>query len=143
MYRYFFYISNLPKETATAEGIVFHANDRCDQENLIEQLKNGVHALRCPVDNLYSNWAYMVMAGLAWSMKAWLALSLPAEPGRWQDQHKEEKHTLLRMHFKKFLNAFVRIPCQVVKTGRRVALRLLSWNPWQRVFFRLSDALRC
>jgi hypothetical protein len=50
---------------------VFRANDRCNQENLIEQLKNGVHALRMPVSTLVSNWAYMVMASLAWTLKAW------------------------------------------------------------------------
>ncbi len=68
-YRYFFYITNDRK--MTAEEVVFSANDRCDQENLIAQLKNGVHALTAPVDNLVSNWAYMVMASLAWSLKAW------------------------------------------------------------------------
>jgi hypothetical protein len=49
---------------------VFSANDRCDQENLIAQLKSGVHALSTPVDDLVSNWAYMVMASLAWTLKA-------------------------------------------------------------------------
>jgi hypothetical protein len=39
--------------------LVFKANDRCDQENLIAQLKGGVHSLRAAVDNLVSNWAYM------------------------------------------------------------------------------------
>jgi len=60
---------------------VFWANDRCNQENLIEQLKNGVRAMQMPVDNLLSNWAYMVMASLAWTLMAWFALSLP-ETGR-------------------------------------------------------------
>ncbi len=46
--------------------IVFLANDRCDQEN--ESWRNwaaAVRALRAPVDNLESNWAYMVMSALA------------------------------------------------------------------------------
>ena len=59
-YRYFFYITNDRK--LSAEEVVFLANDRCDQENLIAQLKSGVHALTTPVDDLVSNWAYMVMA---------------------------------------------------------------------------------
>lgn len=66
-YRYFFYITN--DRTSTPEQIVFSANDRCDQENLIEQLKNGVRSMRHPLDNLHSNWAYMVMASLAWTLK--------------------------------------------------------------------------
>ena len=62
---------------------MLQANGRCDQENLIEQLKNGVSAMKLPVDNLLSNWAYMVMASLAWSLKAWWGLMLPVE-GRWR-----------------------------------------------------------
>ena len=75
-YRYFFYITN--DRDLSAEEVVFSANDRCDQENLIAQLKSGVHALTTPVDDLVSNWAYMVMASLAWSLKAW---SRPAGAG--------------------------------------------------------------
>jgi hypothetical protein len=137
--RYFFYITNERKRPG--DEIVFSANDRCNQENLIEQLKNGVRAMSMPVDNLVSNWAYMVMASLAWTLKAWFALLLP-EKGRWAEKHREQKRTVLRMEFKGFLNAFMRLPCQIVRTGRRIVVRLLSWNSWSEVFFRGVDALR-
>ena len=137
-YRYFFYITN--DRTMTAEEVVFSANDRCDQENLIAQLKNGVHALTAPVDNLVSNWAYMVMASLAWSLKAWSALLVPVSP-RHQAKHKAEKRTLLRMEFATFCAAFIQMPCQIVRSGRRLIYRLLSWNPWQGAFLRLVERL--
>src|SRR3990172_5078212 len=92
--RCFFYITN--DWEPPAEEIVFDANDRCDQENLVQQHKSGVRSLTAPVDNLVSNWAYMVMAGLAWSLKAWAALLLP-ETGRWKEQRCAEKRKLLRM----------------------------------------------
>lgn len=119
---------------------MFKANDRCNQENLIEQLKNGVRASHAPVDTLESNWAYMVIASLAWSLKAWFALTIPAI-GRWKQRHAEGKETVLKMEFKRFLNTFMRIPAQIVRSGRRVIYRLLSWNPWQPVFLRLADRL--
>jgi len=100
-----------------------------------------VRALQAPVDNLLSNWAYMVMASLAWTLKAWFALSLP-ETGRWSEKRKAEKGRVLRMEFKTFLNAFMRVPCQIVRSGRRIVYRLLAWNPWQHVFLRAVDALR-
>ena len=137
--RYLFYITNAKR--LSARRVVGEANNRCNQENLIEQLKNGVRALNMPVDNLVSNWAYMVMASLAWTLKAWFALLLP-ETGRWQDKHAAEKRTVLRMEFKTFLNAFIRMPCQLVRSGRRLIFRLLAWNPWQRVFLRGVDALK-
>jgi len=138
--RYFFYITN--DRTTAASEVVFLANARCNQENLIEQLKNGARALQMPVDNLVSNWAYMVMASLAWTLKAWFALLLP-ERGRWKERRRREKRTVLKMEFKRFVNAFVRVPCQVLRTGRRLVYRLLAWNPWQAVFLRGVDALRC
>ncbi|MEE9269111.1 MAG: IS1380 family transposase [Candidatus Krumholzibacteria bacterium] len=137
--RYFFYVTN-DRERTTAE-VVLKANGRCNQENLIEQLKNGLRPLQAPVDNLVSNWAYMVMASLAWTLKAWFALRLP-ETGRWATKYKSEKRTVLRMEFKTFLNAFMRVPCQIVRAGRRIVYRLLAWNPWQHVFLRGVDALR-
>jgi hypothetical protein len=137
--RYFFYISN--SYTESPEELVFLANGRCNQENLIEQLKNGARALDVPVDNLVSNWAYMVMASLAWTLKAWFALSLP-ETGRWADKHQAEKQSVLKMEFKRFVNAFMRVPCQIVRQAGRLVYRLLAWNPWQHVFLRAVDALR-
>ena len=135
----FFYIANT--WGMSTEEIVFGANDRCNQENLLQQLKNGVRSLSAPVDNLVSNWAYMVMGSLAWSLKAWAALLLPEE-GRWQEQHREEKRKLLRMDFTTFRRALVSIPAQIVRGGRKIVYRLLAWNPWQHVFFRLLDQLR-
>ena len=136
---YFFYITN--DRRSSAAEIVFEANGRCDQENLIGQLKSGAHALEVPVDNLLSNWAYMVIGSLTWSLKAWSALLLP-ENGRWAQKHQEEKQTLLKMEMPTFLQAMIHVPAQIVRTGRRLVYRLLAWNPWQHVFFRLLDQLR-
>ena len=102
--------------------------------------KNGVRSLTAPVDNLLSNWAYMVMASLAWSLKAWAALLLP-EQGRWAKSRQEEKQTLLRMDFATFRQAMIQIPAQIVRGSRQIVYRLLSWNRWQGVFFRLLDQL--
>jgi DDE family transposase len=137
--RYFFYLTN--DRTTPAAEVVFLANDRCNQENLIDQLKHGVGATRMPVDTLLSNWAYMVMAALAWTLKAWFALQLP-ETGRWAARYAVEKRAVLRMEFKAFLHAFLLIPVQLVRTSRRLVFRLLAWNPWQAIFLRGFDQLR-
>ena len=137
--RYFFYISN--QQDLWPQGVVKGANGRCNQENLIEQLKNGARAMEMPVGDLVSNWAYMVMASLAWTLKAWFALELP-DRGRWAPKYRAQKETLLKMEFKKFLNVMMLLPCQIVRTGRRIVYRLLSWNPWQEVLLRGVETLR-
>jgi hypothetical protein len=138
---YLFYITN--DWVSAADELVFLANDRCDQENLLAQLQGGVRALHAPVDNLESNGAYMVMTALAWNLKAWWALMLPEQPGRWHEKHRAEKRWVLRIEFKTFVNAFVRLPCQIIRMGRKLIYRLLGWNPYQPIFFRLVDVLRC
>jgi len=139
--RYFFYITN--DWASEVSAVVFTANDRCDQENLLAQLRGGVRALKAPLDTLESNWAYMVMTALAWNLKAWWALTLAVPAGRWAEKRGEEKQWVLGLEFKAFVNAFVRLPCQVIQTGRKLIYRLLSWNPHLPIFFRVVAALRC
>lgn len=133
-YSYFFYLTN--DWDSTPQQIVFSANDRCQQENVLAQLA-AVRALHAPVDNLRSNEAYMLMTALAWNLKAWLALSLEVK-GRGHAEQQAHKSKLLGLEFRTFVNYLLRIPAQVVKTARRIVVRLLAYNPWLPVFFRLS-----
>jgi hypothetical protein len=138
-YRYFFYLTN--DWTSSAAEVVFLANQRCNQENLHAQLKGGVCALTTPVDSLESNWAYMVMTSLAWNLKAWWALWPTEGRGSSAQRHRQEKAKLLGMEFKTFANAIINLPCQIVRTGRQLIYRFLSWNPWQKSFFHTFEQL--
>lgn len=122
--RYLFYLTN--RWDLSVEQIVGLANGRCDQENVIEQLKNGVNAMRMPVADLVSNWAYMVMAALAWNLKAWYGLLMP---------DRERGLELVRMEFRRFLHAIILLPVQVIRAGRKIVYRLLGYNGWLKDFF--------
>jgi hypothetical protein len=136
-YRYFFYITN--DWNMTPDQVVGEARQRCNQENLHAQLKD-MGALSAPVGTLVANHAYMIMASLAWSMKAWCALLLPVHP-RWSAKHRAEADKLLRMEFHTFRAAFIDIACQIVRGARKIRWRIIAWNPWLRPFFRLADIL--
>lgn len=129
--RYFFYITNRREDAP--EKIVGLANGRCNQENVIEQLKNGVNAMRMPVDDLLSNWAYMMMTALAWNLKAWFALLLP---------EAKRGGEILKMEFRRFMHSLILIPAQIVRAGRRIIYRLLCYNSWVPDLFRAWEALR-
>lgn len=135
-YRYFFYITN--DRALSIDEVVHEARQRCNQENLISQLKNGVHALHAPVNTMNANGAYMLMASLAWTLKAWFALSLPISP-RWEERHLADRDEVLRMEFRTFINAFINIPAQIIRAARRIIFRLLAWNRWEPILFRLLD----
>jgi hypothetical protein len=129
--RYFFFITN--DWEMSPQDVALFANDRCNQENVIGQLKSGVNALRMLSDGLVSNWAYMVIAALAWNLKAWYGLvtCVPAV-----------RHDILRMEFKRFLASFIQIPCQIVATGRRLVFRILTYSRHLKVFLDTFDCIR-
>jgi len=136
-FRYFFYVTN--DRTLTQDQVIAESNARCNQENLIEQLKNGVRALHAPVNALNANWAYMVIASLAWTLKVWSGLLLPVSPRR-RETHEAEREAIVRMDFRSFIQRFIMVPAQILRSGRRTIYRLLAWRPDMPIFFRLLDA---
>lgn len=137
--KYFFYISNKPATFSPAE-VVFSCNQRCDQENLISHLTSGVRSLCAPVDNLVSNWAYMLMTSIAWTLKAWTGLMLPVAP-RHREKHRAERTRILRMEFRTFLDQMIHIPCQIVRHARCTVFRLLNWTDMIPALLRLAARL--
>ena len=116
--RYFFYITT--RDDLSAEQVVRCANGRCDQENVIEELKNGVNALRVPLYDLVSNWAYMVIAALAWNIKSWVAMMMHL---------KRDRQLYIAMEFRRFLHSIILIPCRVVRRARSITIRLIGYQP--------------
>ena len=129
--RYFFYLTN--NRTMTASEIVFFANDRGDQENILAQLKSGIDALHLPSGDLLSNWAYMICAALAWNLKAWYGLLAPDPATGW---------AIVRMEFKRFLLSYIFIPCQIITGGRRLKFRILTYTDQLRAFLKTYEAIR-
>lgn len=109
-YRYRYISSNAPSSW-TARDVVDATYERCDQENVIEQMGSGLAAWRMPVGEFAGNCAWLEIARLAWNIGKWIAqLALPPEVVRWE--------------WKRFRQAFVYLAAQVIKRGRRVWVRL-------------------
>lgn len=117
--RYFFYFTTYPATTHTPTQIVELANERCDQENIHGQLKSGLGALHAPVDDLLSNWAYMLIAALAWNIKSWHAMMM---------HRNHDRHIFIRMEFKRFLDTVIRIPAMVLARARAIVVRLVAYT---------------
>jgi hypothetical protein len=109
LWRYRYAISNLPKKTHSCEEVLRLTYQRCDQENVIEQLQNGVAAMRMPTGSFMANSAYLLCARLAHNLKSWLAqVALPVEVMRWK--------------WKRFRYAFVYIAVRVIHHARQTTL---------------------
>lgn len=128
LWRYRYVLTNLPRSVSTEE-VVRQTYRRCDQENVIEQLQNGVAAMRMPTGSFLANYAHLVCARLAHNLKSWLAmLALPGEVARWE--------------WKRFRKAFVYVAATLVRSARQNILRLASSHRFapilQRAIVRLQ-----
>jgi hypothetical protein len=56
-------------------------------------------------------------------------------------KHRREQLLILRMDFRGFVNQFINIPAQIIKTGRRVIFRLIGFSPQLHLFFRMLDSI--
>jgi len=109
-FRYRLVLTNLPR-TYTPGQIVDITYQRCDQENVIEQFGHGIAGWRMPVAEFMGNSAWLQIARLAWNLGKWIAqIALPCEVVRWE--------------WKRFRRHFVYIAAKVLKTGRRLVVRL-------------------
>lgn len=137
--RYFFYITNESKDEVSSREVIRHGNQRCDQENTISQGK-ACGALTAPLDTLESNWAYMVMASLAWTLKLWsgMLVRVQGNPGQ-RRVRAEIRRKVIRMEFSTYLNSLMLIPAQVIRSARQLRLRLLAYRPSVDCLLTLSD----
>jgi hypothetical protein len=131
--RYHFFVTNVPADRLDPAAVVRENHARCNQENVIEQMKNGVGATRMPVAEFHANWAYLVIATLAWNLKAWTGLVLPNELGA---------RALVSMEFRRFLNEIVRLPVQILRSGRRLVFRFLGINRWVPLLLEANQYLK-
>lgn len=123
-WRYRYVLTNLPRSVSTRKAIDM-TYQRCDQEKVIEQLKNGVSAMSMPTGGFLANHAYMVCARLAHNLKAWLAqIALPRETMRWE--------------WKRFRRSFVQIAARVTLSGRRTNVHLAKSH---RFAFEIQKAI--
>jgi len=109
-YRYRLMLTNLPT-TYPPRAVLDLGYQRCDQENVIEQLGSGIAGWRMPVAEFQGNAAWLQIARLAWNLGKWIAqLALPAEVVRWE--------------WKRFRRHFVYVAAKVLRLGRRIVVRL-------------------
>jgi hypothetical protein len=110
-YVYRFIITNIPRREMDAGDVLCFAYGRSDQENIIEQAKNGIAALRMPTGELLANAAFLMAGQLAWCLRAWLSLlALPKETSRWE--------------WKWFRQAFVYVAARITQGARRAKVYL-------------------
>lgn len=73
------------------------------------------------------------MAALTWNLKAWFGLLIP---------QKASGERVVKMEFRTFLNSIVNLPAQIMRAGRKIVYRMLTYNSWPKDFFAAWEYLR-
>ena len=74
-----------------------------------------------------------IIAALAWNLKSWFGqLMTEGRAGS----------AVMRMEYRRFLYAFIFIPAQIIRRGRRIVFRLLGYNSWLEHFFDTFNLVR-
>ena len=128
---YLFYITNITDMDAVE--LVEFIHGRCNHENKIEQMDNGIHGLKMPAAEFLANWAYMIIAAMSWNIKSYLGLLLP---------DKSCGRRIIACEFKSFQNMLVNIPCLILNKGRQIVYRYLDCSQWIETVFALFDVLK-
>jgi hypothetical protein len=125
-YRYRYVITDLP---GPADDVIDETYQRCDQENMIQQLGEGLAAWRMPVAEFDGNSGWLEIARLAWNIAKWIALlALPEETIRWE--------------WKRFRQAFVYVAAQGLRRSRQIALRISASHRWHRMLVAAHQRLQ-
>jgi len=129
-YVYRFIITNIPRREMDAAEVLCFAYGRCDQENIIEQAKHGIAALRMPTGELLANAAFLMAGQLAWCLRAWLSLlALPKETIRWE--------------WKWFRQAFVYVAARISQGARRAKVYLAGGHRFVDHLIIAAQRLQC
>jgi len=127
-YRYRYIVTSLPASVSTQDAVDL-TYERCDQENVIEQLGSGLAAWRMPVAEFDGNSAWLEIARLAWNLGKWIALlALPTEVVRWE--------------WKRFRQAFVHVAAQVIRRSRQIVLRFSAAHRWYQLLVAAHQRLQ-
>ena len=128
-FRYRFIITNIPKRQMDAAAVLRFGYGRCDQENTIEQMKNGIAALHMPTGQLLANADFLMCGQLAWCLRSWLSLlALPKES--------------LRFEWDWFRHAFVYVAAKITESGRQAWVQLTGSNRFVEHLVIASERLK-
>lgn len=111
-WRFHAIVTNIPPMLATAADVEHHHRLRGGPpEEAIRQLKDDFGLNHAPLENFYGNWLWWHASALAYNVGRWLrALALP-------EAFRTCRGKRLRL-------SFLNVAARVVRTGRRMVLRL-------------------
>ena len=126
---YLFYITNASRSEKSDRQVVFAANDRCDQENTISQMK-ACGALTAPVGQSRQQLGVHGdrIACLVLEDLVGLDDSTAWGQSKAKKAEAETKRRVIRMDFKTFCQTLMQVPAQIISRSRQLVYRLLSYR---------------
>jgi hypothetical protein len=136
VYGYSFILTDIPHHhTAWVEH--FHRH-RAQIEERIKDTKTGQALRHLPSGDINANRVWLTAALLAVNLTAWCCDLSPAAAASGQ---APDKRTPLRRHANTLRRLLFNIPARIIRTGRRLILRLPAGHPHADTFQATLDAI--
>ena len=124
----FFYTPVLTNRRGAGSSVFKHHLARGGAENYIEEFKNGIGARHLPCQSFIANWAWLVIAQLAYNLAQFFKLLvLPA-----RKHHCQLKK--LRLHW-------FCVAARIIRSGRRITIALARGPDDALRFARVQEAI--
>jgi hypothetical protein len=135
VYGYSFILTDIPHQhTAWVEH--FHRH-RAQIEERLKDTKTGQALRHLPSGDINANRVWLTAAMLAVNLTAWCCDLSPAAGASGQ----AEKNTPLRRHAHTLRRILFNVPARIIRTGRRIILRLPAGYPHADIFQATLDAI--
>lgn len=110
-YDYYAFVTNTFRHEMTEEEVILFYRKRGNAENFIKELKHGFDLKHYPCLSLEANKAYGLIGAFSYTLMRFMGLTI-----------KPERPLFAKAIRKKFIY----LPCQLVRSGREVCVRLMQ-----------------
>jgi hypothetical protein len=124
-YEYYSIITNIDSSEMTGEQVIEFYRGRANCENFIKEQKHNFDFLHFPCKRFEANQAWGLIGTFAHNMTRFLSFCMPQKVKRVRGKDDVVRTvTQLGYFAKKVRSTLIHLPCQVVRSARRIKLKL-------------------
>lgn len=128
-YRHYSIITNIDSSEMSNEEVVDFYRGRANCENYIKEQKHNFDFLHFPCKKFEANQVWGLIGTMAHNMTRFLSFTMKQKVKRVRGKDKVVRTVIQQGYFaKKVRNTIINIPCQVVRSARRMKLKLNPKN---------------
>jgi len=146
-YRHYSIITNIESQEMNGEEIVEFYRGRANCENYIKEQKYGFDFLNFPCKKFVANRTWGLIGSLAHNLTRFLSFNMDQKIKRVRDKKSKKMKTVVQLGYfaKTVRNKIIKLPCQMVRSARKIKLRLERHNEevHRRLMWKIQENIVC